>query len=490
MGFSSISSIKAGIYGRLAFVLTLAACFFPPLLHAAQIDSVRVWRAPDHTRIVFDLSAPVEHSVAMLADPERLLVVVPSTALKASLDNLTLADTPISAIRFSHDGQDLRLVFDLKNKIQPRSFILKKHADKGDRLVVDLLDDVNAAPVAATANAPAPAASSAPATAATPPPANPVLPAATVKPAAPSAPPPAATANQRNIVVAVDAGHGGEDPGAIGPGRLREKDVTLAISKELVAAINAERGFEARLVRTGDYFIPLKKRRDLARNMKADLFVSIHADAFTKPSARGASVFALSRHGATSETARFLAQRENESDLIGGVGGISLEDKDQVLAGVLVDLSMTSTLNDSLRVGQQVLNSMGNIATLHKRQVEQAGFMVLKSPDVPSILVETGFISNPEEARKLGTPAYRKQMAQSVFRGVRQYFFQNPPPGTFIAAQRASGAQMVSEHVIAPGDTLSAIARRYNVSVNQLAAHNGMKNHSIKVGQTLKIPAS
>lgn len=459
---------------------------------AARIDSVRVWRAPDHTRIVFDLSAPVEHSTVSLSDPERLLLVIPGAALKASLDNLPLADTPVAGIRFAQEGQDLRLVFDLKNKIQPRSFMLKKHADKGDRLVVDLLDDVSA-PVANTgqaAQAAAAASSSSAAVAATPPPAGPVLPAATAKPKAPSAPPPAATAGQRNIIVAVDAGHGGEDPGAIGPGRLREKDVTLAISKELVAAINAERGFEAKLVRTGDYFIPLKKRRDLARNMKADLFVSIHADAFTKPSARGASVFALSRHGATSETARFLAQRENESDLIGGVGGISLEDKDEVLAGVLVDLSMTSTLNDSLRVGQQVLNSMGNIATLHKRQVEQAGFMVLKSPDVPSILVETGFISNPEEARKLGTPAYRKQMAQSVFRGVRQYFLQNPPPGTFIAAQRASGAQMVSEHVIAPGDTLSAIARRYNVSVNQLVAHNGMKSHTIKVGQTLKIPAS
>jgi len=462
--------------------LMMLAVVFSVAADAAQIDSVRVWRAPDHTRIVFDLSAPVDHSVAPLSDPDRLLLVVPGTQLKTSLDSLALADTPVNAIRFSHDGSDLRLVFDLKKKVQTRSFILKKHADKGDRLVVDLLDDVST-PVASTTSAPAAQ------PAATPPPANPVVPAATTKPAAPSTPPPA-TGSQRNIIVAIDAGHGGEDPGAIGPGRLREKDVTLSIAKELVAAINAERGFEGKLVRTGDYFIPLKKRRDLARNMKADLFVSIHADAFTKPSARGASVFALSRHGATSETARFLAQRENESDLIGGVGGISLEDKDQVLAGVLVDLSMTSTLNDSLRVGQQVLNSMGNIAVLHKRQVEQAGFVVLKSPDVPSILVETGFISNPEEARKLGTPAYRKQMAQSVFRGVRQYFFQNPPPGTFVAAQRASGAQMVSEHVIAPGDTLSAIARRYNISVNQLAAHNGMKDHSIKVGQTLKIPAS
>ena len=261
-------------------------------------------------------------------------------------------------------------------------------------------------------------------------------------------------------MIAVDAGHGGEDPGALGPNRLREKEVTLSIAKELVALINAQPGFTGKLTRTGDYFIPLKKRRALARNMKADLFVSIHADAFTKASARGASVFALSQNGATSETARFLAQRENESDLIGGVGDISLDDKDQVLAGVLVDLSMTATLNSSLQVGHHVLNSMGRIAHLHKRHVEQAGFMVLKSPDVPSILVETGFISNPEEARKLATASYRKQMAQSVFNGIKQHFYQHPPAGTYVAAQVESGAlkHIERQHTVARGDSLSSIA--------------------------------
>src|SRR5690606_22396120 len=287
---------------------------------------------------------------------------------------------------------------------------------------------------------------------------------------------------------AVDAGHGGEDPGALGPNRLREKEVTLSIAKELVAAINAQPGFTGKLTRTGDYFIPLKKRRDLARNMKADLFVSIHADAFTKASARGASVFALSQNGATSETARFLAQRENESDLIGGVGNISLDDKDAVLAGVLVDLSMSATLNSSLQVGHQVLNSMGGIAHLHKRHVEQAGFMVLKSPDVPSILVETGFISNPQEARKLATPSYRKEMAHAIFRGVRQHFAQNPPAGSYLVAKQ--GANPAREHIISSGDTLTGIAQRYNVTVNQLLAHNNLKSHVIKVGQKIKIPAS
>ncbi len=477
------------ILGRLAFIYYLfCGLLFAAAVEAATIEGVRIWRAPDHTRIVLDLSAPVNHVLAPLANPERLVLDISDVSLKADLSKLALGDTPVAAIRSSvQNGTDLRMVFDLKTRVQPRSFLLKPHAGNRDRLVLDFYD----APAAMASEAIPTPASNPPTN---PPPLTPAATAATTPAATPTptpTPKPVTQAvGERDIIIAVDAGHGGEDPGAIGPNRLREKDITLSISKELVAAINAEPGFQARLVRTGDYFIPLKRRRDIARSMQADLFVSIHADAFTKPSARGASVFALSRHGATSETARFLAQRENESDLIGGVGGISLDDKDEILAGVLVDLSMTSTLNDSLRVGQTVLNSMGNVATLHKRRVEQAGFMVLKSPDVPSILVETGFISNPEEARKLATPAYRKQMAQSVFRGVRQYFHQHPPPGTYVAAMRESGRNLVREHVIAPGDTLSAIARRYNVTVNQLVAHNGMKNHTIKVGQTLKIPTS
>jgi N-acetylmuramoyl-L-alanine amidase len=365
------------------------------------------------------------------------------------------------------------MVFDLKTKVTPNSFALKAHGEMHDRLVLDFYDipgsAVAVAEVAAT---------------------QPITRLPEVKPEPVPVVPAQEITGNRSIVIAVDAGHGGEDPGAMGPNRVREKEVTLSIAKELVAAINAQPGFTGKLTRTGDYFIPLKKRRDIARNMKADLFVSIHADAFTRSSARGASVFALSRTGATSETARFLAQRENESDLIGGVGGISLDDKDEVLAGVLVDLSMTATLNSSLQVGSHVLKSMGGIAHLHKRHVEQAGFMVLKSPDVPSILVETGFISNPEESRKLATATYRKQMAHSVFSGIRNYFVQHPPAGTLLAAQLASGQlkNMVREHTVASGDTLSAIAIRYGVTVSQLMQHNRMRNATVKVGQTLKIP--
>lgn len=477
----------------------LGLVVFAQVAQSATVNGVRVWRAPDHTRIVLDLDAPVQHSLTLANNPDRIILDVPASTLNAGLTTLPLADTPVLAVRsYVQNKTDLRLVLDLKARIAPNSFLLKAHGGMHDRLVIDLYDEpavTNAAaavsekPLAVNEKPAAPAVNN--------PPSN-IAPVAATKPApAPvvsdKTPAPANVDLQgkRTIVIAVDAGHGGEDPGAMGPNRIREKEVTLAIAKELIAAINAQPGFSGKLTRTGDYFIPLKKRRDIARNMKADLFVSIHADAFSKASARGASVFALSRNGATSETARFLAERENESDLIGGVGNISLDDKDQVLAGVLVDLSMTATLNSSLQVGHHVLNSMGGIAHLHKRHVEQAGFMVLKSPDVPSILVETGFISNPDESRKLATPAYRKQMAGSVFKGIRQYFYQHPPAGTYVAAQLQSGGikDFERQHTVVAGDSLSAIAARYGVSSQQLMQHNNMKDSVVKLGQVLKIPA-
>jgi N-acetylmuramoyl-L-alanine amidase len=472
----------------LSVICCLGMVLFAQVAQSATVNGVRVWRAPDHTRIVLDLDSPVQHSLTLAANPERIILDLPNSKLRGDLSKLPLADTPVLVIRsYVHNKTDLRLVLDLKSKVAPNSFSLKANAGMHDRLVIDLYDEV----VPATATLPAVPAKTAPA-----PTSKPVTPQAAAKPApAVTETAPVAQADlsgKRFIVIAVDAGHGGEDPGAIGPNRLREKEVTLSIAKELVAAINAQPGFTGKLTRTGDYFIPLKKRRDLARNMKADLFVSIHADAFTKSSARGASVFALSQNGATSETARFLAQSENESDLIGGVGDISLGDKDQVLAGVLVDLSMTATLNSSLQVGRHVLNSMGGIAHLHKRQVEQAGFLVLKSPDVPSILVETGFISNPEEARKLATLAYRKQMAQSVFRGIKQHFYQHPPAGTYVAAQAESGAlkNVERQHTVSLGDSLSAIASRYGVSMQRLQQYNNLRDTNVKIGQTLKIPGS
>ncbi len=427
--------------------------FSMDLMAASSVDGLRVWRAPDHTRLVFDLGGPVKHEIFPLSSPNRLVIDISDASLVAKLNALELKDTPIKTVRAAaRNKTDLRVVLDLTEAVKPRSFTLKRHGDKSDRLVIDLYD-INA-------------------------------PAVTRKVVEPP------KSKNRDIVIAIDAGHGGEDPGASGPKRLREKNVVLAISKELAAQIDRTPGFKAELVRSGDYYIPHKKRRDIAREKRADLFISIHADAFKSPKPFGASVFALSRSGATSETARYLAKRENESDLIGGYGSVSLDDKDKMLAGVLVDLSMTASLNSSLEVGSVVLKKLGRVAPLHKKSVEQAAFAVLKSPDVPSILVETGFISNPKEARKLATRKYQKQLAQAVFAGVKDYFGKNPPADSYLASARASSADKTPKHyVIARGDTLSKVARRFNSSVNELRKLNNMPNTVVKIGQRIKVPA-
>ncbi|GLS24518.1 N-acetylmuramoyl-L-alanine amidase [Marinibactrum halimedae] len=423
---------------------------------AADVEGVRLWRAPDNTRLVFDLSHPAEHKLFTLSSPSRLVIDIENTQLSASFNDLELENTPIARIRSAvRNKKNLRVVLDLKADIKPKSFALLKNADKPDRLVVDLYDDVKKSTVKTVATARADSGN-----------------------------------QRRDILIAVDAGHGGEDPGASGPGRLREKDVVLAIAKELAKLIDAESGFKSNLVRTGDYYIPLYKRRDHARNARADLFVSVHADAFHKPQAKGASVFALSRKGASSETARFLAKNENKSDLIGGVGNVDLGSKSPDVQSVLVDLSMTATLSSSLEVGDKVLKSMGKVAKLHKSHVEQAGFAVLKSPDVPSILVETGFISNPGEAKKLSTPSYRRKLAKQIFSGIKSYFYDNPPSDSLVAWRKSKKGSGETVHVIASGDTLSKIAQRYNISVNTLRAHNGLRSDLIRVGQRIKIPTS
>lgn len=418
---------------------------------AATVDGVRLWRAPDHTRLVFDLSGPVSHKIFPLDNPPRLVMDIAHSSINTSTNGLDLSTTPVTALRTGvKDKTDLRIVLDLKTAVRPRSFALSKNQQYGDRLVVDLYD-IGQETVK------------------------------TVKDVA-------GESGNRDIIIAIDAGHGGEDPGALGPKGIREKQVVLAISKELQKLLDSTPGFRARLVRTGDYYIPLRKRTEIARNHRADMFISIHADAFTKSSANGASVFALSRRGATSETARYLASRENQADLIGGAGSVSLDDKDHMLASVLLDLSMTATLSSSLEVGAEVLRSIGGVARLHKKHVEQAGFVVLKSPDIPSILVETGFISNPKEARQLSDRSYQQKMARAIFNGVNRYFEKVPPAGTLLAARKTTGGGGV--HVIARGDTLSDIAVRYNVSVEDLLRHNGLNSTRIRVGQRLKIPAS
>lgn len=424
------------IRALVAVVGLLLTALAVDALAATQVRSVRLWRAPDNTRLVFDLSGPVQHSVFTLTAPDRLVIDINGATLGGPL-NVSTANTPITAMRSAQrTPTDLRVVVDLKKAVTPKSFTLTPNAQYGNRLVVDLFDNpADAAP--------------------TPPPAPNVatVPAVPVTPTKPEIKLPPAPAGKRDIVVVIDAGHGGEDPGASGSRGQHEKDVVLAIARELQRQINGLKGFRAELTRTGDYFIPLRGRTEIARKKGADLFVSIHADAAPSRAAFGASVFALSDRGATSETARWLADSENRSDLIGGAGNVSLDDKDRMLAGVLLDLSMTASLTSSLNVGQKVLSNIGRVTPLHKQRVEQAGFMVLKSPDIPSILVETGFISNANEASKLATVSHQQALARSISSGVRQFFQQNPPPGTYIAWLRDSGkiAQGPRDHRVSPG---------------------------------------
>ncbi|WP_017363290.1 N-acetylmuramoyl-L-alanine amidase [Ectopseudomonas mendocina] len=469
-----------GLVMRIGALVTavgvLLAALAAEALAASDVRSVRLWRAPDNTRLVFDLSGPVQHSVFTLAAPDRIVIDVTGAKLATSLDQLSLANTPITGVRSAQrSAEELRVVIDLSAPVSPKSFTLAPNQQYGHRLVVDLFDQGSAPP-----------ATQAPSVADGTPPV----------PVTPTQPPPKLTPvpnGKRDIVVAIDAGHGGEDPGALSPVKGQyEKNVTLAIAKELQRQVNAEKGFRGELVRTGDYFIPLRKRTEIARKKGADLFVSIHADAAPRSSAFGASVYALSERGATSETARWLADAENQSDLIGGAGNVSLDDKDKMLAGVLLDLSMTASLSSSLNVGQKVLSNMGNITPLHKRRVEQAGFMVLKSPDIPSILVETGFISNPNEARKLHTASHQQALARSIISGVKQFFHENPPPGTYVAWLRDEGkiAAGPREHVVARGESLALIAQRYQISLAALRSANKLNGDVIKVGQTLQIPAT
>jgi N-acetylmuramoyl-L-alanine amidase len=432
--------------GRGWWILVVLGFLGASSAWAVELHDVRLWRAPDHTRIVFDLTGSTEHSLLVLSNPRRIVIDIQDTKLRADLAALKLAKTPVTSVRSGvREGNDLRVVLEVNAAVDPRSFALKANEQAGDRLVLDLYDKQTQVvevkkSVAQTA--------------------------------------------KRDMIIAIDAGHGGEDPGAMGPSRVREKEVVLAIAKELNKLFEADKGFQPTLIRTGDYYVSLKGRRDLARKRQADLFVSIHADAFRQKSAHGASVYALSTTGATSTAASYLAERENAADL---VGGVSLSDKDDVLAGVLADLSMTSTLDTSLKLGGKVLGNMDNITKLHKRKVEQAGFAVLKSPDIPSILVETGFISNPKESRLLATRSYQKKMAASIHRGIRDWFLAHPPSGTLLAWQKQQARQ---EYIIASGDTLSGIADRFRVSLADLKSYNSINSSKILVGQKLTIPKS
>ncbi|MFY0677980.1 MAG: N-acetylmuramoyl-L-alanine amidase [Neptuniibacter sp.] len=420
-----------------------------PLLHASDVKNVRIWLAPDHARLVFDMSGPATHKVFTLSNPDRIVLDVNKATISADLSKIGLDKSPVQRIRSGKNGDTLRLVLDMKRAVRPKSFELKPNQKYGHRLVLDLYEKEKVAKP--------------------------------VKSALPKA------VAGRDIIVAIDAGHGGEDPGAIGPGRVREKVVVLAIAKELKRLLDRTPGYKGQLTRTGDYYISLRGRTKTARKQNADLFVSIHADGFKDKRARGASVWVLSSRGASSEMGRWLARKENSADLIGGVGSVSLEDKDDVLASVLLDMSMTASREDSRSVAKQIHSNIRRFAKMHKSHVEQAGFAVLKSPDIPSILVETGFITNPGEAAKLKTKSYQKKMANALFKGITQHFSRKPPALTYIAQRKAENNKT---YKVVSGDTLSVIASQNGVSLSSLRKANNLKSDRIKVGQVLRIPKS
>ena len=440
----------------LALLLVLAGLTVLPAQAQTSVGEARLWPAPDRTRLVLELGGPVSHHLFTLKNPDRVVIDLQDSRLAARLNALDLSQTPIRDIRSApRHGTDLRIVLDMSRPVPSRATLLRPNDKYGYRLVVDLGKPLKAAP------------------------AKPVM-------------HDNSDEHKRDIIVVVDAGHGGEDPGATGPDGVHEKNVTLEIAQRLQRLINRYPGFKAVMTRDGDYYVGLRERTVKARQDNADLFVSVHADSYHDTDAHGASVYALSQRGATSETARWLAQSENRADLIGGVGGVSLDDKDDALAGVLLDLSMTASLNASLGVGSKVLAHLDNVARLHRSRVEQAAFVVLKSPDIPSILVETGFISNPREERELNSSAHQQALAEAIFNGVLAFFQQTPPPGTLMAWEKHQGqtSALRQQYRIQAGDTLSDIAQRNQTSVSRLMEVNGLRSDQVEVGQVIRIPTS
>jgi N-acetylmuramoyl-L-alanine amidase len=427
---------------RFYIFLSLAVTLLPNMLSASEVRGLRMWPAPDNTRLVFDLNAPVEHRLFILRNPNRIVIDLKNTKVSGVLPSATYNESRIKGIRYAKRGNnDVRIVLDLKNAVKPKSFVLKPHGSYGHRLVVDIFDADKTKTV--------------------------IVKKSVYK-----------TKKQtRDLIIAIDAGHGGEDPGAIGQRGTREKDVVLRIAKELEKLIKRERGMKPLMIRTGDYYIGLKQRVKKAQIAQADLFISIHADAFKNGKARGTSVFILSERGASSSLASYLADSENSADLNGGVSSTN----DDLLKMVLADMVKNSTLEDSHKIASKVLAGLKGVNHLHKKTVEQAGFAVLKAGR-PAILVETAFISNRDEERKLRSHKHQRALAKAIFKGTRSYFRSNPVPGTLLAARDR-------KHRITRGETLSGIAQHYQVTLASIRGANNIRGDKLHIGKMLSIPA-
>lgn len=427
--------------------LAIAGLAVAPALRAATIESVRMWSDAGTTRVVLDLSGPAEHRLFALADPDRIVIDLPSTSVAHDIEQ-TASSGYVRRVRTGQrTDATSRVVLDLSEAVRPQSFLLSPDGQYGHRLVIDLT--------------------------------------VTSAPRAPIRAPHASESRGRDLVIAIDAGHGGKDPGASGRRGAREKDIVMQIARRMMTELEAQPGFKPILVRTSDSFISLRERTEIARRAQADFFVSIHADAYSGTAARGATVYVLSQKGASDEAGRRLAERENGSDLIGGV---SLADQESDIAGVILDITQTAALSASITASERILGALGTVTELRKSQVQHAGFTVLKSPDIPSVLIETAYLSNPSEEAALKSADHQAKLARALSNGIVEYFYENPPPGSYLARNPQAEPREPVRHAVARGETLSGIAQRYRVSLDRLINSNQLKNDRIRIGQVLTIP--
>jgi len=432
---------------RTGLTLCLLLLLLAGVVAAGEVQNVRVWTGPDKTRVVLDLDRSIDYTLFSLDDPDRLVVDIDQSRMALTPELDPEHSGVVRKVRHGvRDGENLRVVLDLAEATRAKSFLLEPTGSYGHRLVLDLF------------------------------PKNARSASERVRQVARSLPD-----DNRDMIVAIDAGHGGEDPGAIGPSGMYEKNIVMALARELQRQVEQAPGMTPVMIRTGDYYVALNERFQRAREARADLFVSIHADAFRDFRVRGSSVYVLSRSGASSQAARLLAQSENQADLIGGV---DLDQGDDMLRSVLLDLSQSASLEYSRTAASRILDELETVGRNHRKQVESANFVVLRSPDVPSVLVEVGFISNPKDEANLGSRQHRSRLAGAIRRGIERHFRETAPRGTWFAANREDPAR----YVVQRGDTLGTIAQRYSVSLNRLRQANSIQGDVIHPGAVLEIP--
>ncbi len=444
------------IIQTLSLLIISLLCWCTPPVFANTLEGLRVWPSPDETRVVIDLKTEVDFSYFTLSGPDRIVVDLKHTALKTKLPVIVSDSKVLSKIRNSSPPEQgtYRLVFELRTKIVPNIFKLKPTpgGQYGHRLVVDLPHSSSSVPSDSTTVAVSRDATQ--------------------------------LAGNADIVIAIDAGHGGEDPGSIGPKRNYEKTITLAVSRKITAQLNQVPGIKAVMTRTGDYYVNLNKRSAIARKNKAHMLVSIHADSFRSPQPRGGSVFVLNTRRANSEIARWVEKHEEQSELLGGAGEVLAKNNDDKnVSQTLLDLQFSHSQKEGFKVAQNILREMGKVTRLHKKEPVHASLAVLKSPDIPSVLVETGFISNPAEERLLTQRSHQDKLARALSTAIVQYFEENPPEGTLFAQRKSA-----RKHKVASGESLSVISQKYGVTVQTLIKANNLKSTSLAVGQVLVIP--